>query len=59
MLDRILKRKDKTPLSALLAKCPQNGCTCVVYEKIYRKFLDDKKSLEKLDKAIYKNFINV
>ena len=53
-----LKEKIKTPLSALLAKCPQNGCTCVVYEKIYRKFLDDKKSLEKLDKAIYKNFIN-
>ena len=53
-----LKEKIKSPLSALTAKCPQKGCTCIVYEKIYRKYLTDKPSLEKLDKAIYKNFIN-
>ena len=53
-----LKEKIKAPLSALQAKCPQNGCTCIVFEKIYGKYLTDKKSLEKLDKAIYKNFIN-
>ena len=52
-----LKEKIKSPLSALTAKCPQKGCTCIVYEKIYRKYLTDKPSLEKLDKAIYKNFI--
>ena len=28
-----LTEKLKSPLSALQAKCPQNGCTCVVYEK--------------------------
>ena len=53
-----LKEKIKSPLNALQAKCPQNGCTCVVYEKIYKKYLTDNKLLEKLDKAIYKNFIN-
>ena len=53
-----LKEKIKSPLSALQAKCPQNGCTCVVYEKIYQKYLTDKKSLDRLNKAIYKNFIN-
>ena len=53
-----LKEKIKSPLSALQAKCPQNGCTCIVYEKIYKKFLKDFQSLSKLDKAIYKNFIN-
>ena len=54
-----LKEKIKSPLSALQAKCPQNGCTCVVYEKIYSKYLkDDPQSLAKLDKAISKNYIN-
>ena len=53
-----LKEKIKSPLSALQAKCPQGGCTCIVYEKVYRKYLKDKQSLERLDKAIYKNFIN-
>ena len=53
-----LKEKIKTPLSALIAKCPQNGCTCIVYEKLYKNFLNDKKYLLRLDKAIYKNFIN-
>ena len=53
-----LKEKIKTPLSALLASCPQDGCTLKVYEKLYSKFLTDKPSLSKLDKAIYKNFIN-
>ena len=53
-----LKEKIKTPLAALQANCPQEGCTLKVYEKLYSKYLNDKKSLEKLDKAIYKNFIN-
>ena len=53
-----LKEKIKTPLSALHATCPQDGCTLIVYEKLYSKYLKDKKSLEKLDKAIYKNYIN-
>jgi ariadne-1 len=53
-----LNEKIKSPLSALQAKCPQNGCTCIVYERIYRKFLKDNQSLSKLDKAIYKNYIN-
>ena len=53
-----LKEKIKSPLSALQANCPQEGCTLIIYEKLYAKFLTDKKSLEKLDKAIYKNFIN-
>jgi len=53
-----LKEKIKSPLSALQATCPQKGCTCIVYEKIYNKYLQDKQSLSKLEKAIYKNFIN-
>ena len=53
-----LKEKIKTPLSALYATCPQEGCSLIVYEKLYSKFLKDKSSLEKLDKAICKNYIN-
>ena len=53
-----LKEKIKTPLSALQVHCPQENCTLIVYEKLYSKFLKDKNSLLKLDKAIYKNFIN-
>lgn len=53
-----LKEKIKNPLSALRATCPQNGCNLIVYEKLYSKFLKDKDLLEKLDKAIYKNYIN-
>lgn len=52
-----LKEKVKYPLNALQAKCPQKDCTCIVYEELYFKFLKDKISLEKLDKSIYKNFI--
>ena len=53
-----LKEKIKFPLNALKVKCPQKDCTCIVYEKLYSKFLNDKISLEKLNKAIYKNFID-
>ena len=53
-----LKEKLKTPLSALNAKCPQYKCTCSVGEEVYKKYITDKNLLEKLDKAIYKNFIN-
>ena len=53
-----LKEKIKTPLNALQARCPQDGCTLIIYEKLYSKFLKEKDLLEKLDKAIYRNFIN-
>ena len=53
-----LEEKLKSPLSALQATCPQEGCTCIVYENLFKKFLKDKNLLEKLDKAIFKNFIN-
>ena len=53
-----LKENLKSPLGALKAKCPQNKCNCIVGEDIYKKIIKDKNLLEKLDKAIYKNFIN-
>jgi ariadne-1 len=53
-----LKEKLKAPLGALQVKCQQQGCTCIVPEEIYKKFIKDENLLEKLDKAIYKNFIN-
>lgn len=53
-----LKEKLKNPLGCLFAKCQQSGCTCIVPEDIYKKFIKDKTLLEKLDKAIFKNFIN-
>ena len=53
-----LEEKLKNPLGALQVRCPQQDCTCIVGEEIYRKFIKDKILLEKLDKAIYKNFIN-
>ena len=53
-----LKEKLKNPLGALSAKCQQSGCTCVVPEDLYKKYITDKVLLEKLDKAIFKNYIN-
>ena len=53
-----LKEKLKSPLGALEVKCPQYECTCIVREEVYKKFIKDKDLLEKLNKAIYKNFIN-
>ena len=53
-----LKEKLNNPLGCLSAKCQQGGCTCVVPESVYRKFIKDQVLLEKLDKAIFKNFIN-
>ena len=53
-----LKEKLNAPLGALQVKCQQQGCTCIVPEEIYKKFIKDKNLLEKLDRAIYKNFIN-
>lgn len=53
-----LKEKIKYPLNALQVKCPQKNCSCIVYEELYSKFLKDKINLEKLNKAIYKNFID-
>lgn len=54
-----LKEKIKYPLNALQVKCPQQNCTCVVYEKFYSKFLKDENSLKILNKVIYKNFIDI
>ena len=53
-----LLEKLKNPLGCLSVKCQQSGCTCVVPEAIFRRFILDKAQLEKLDKAIFKNFIN-
>ena len=53
-----LLEKLKNPLGCLFAKCQQAGCTCIVPEDVYKKFITDKIQLEKLDKAIFKNFIN-
>ena len=54
-----LKEKIKYPLNILQAKCPQKNCTCVVYEKFYSNFLKDKNSFKILNKALYKNFIDI
>ena len=56
--EEYLTEKLKTPLGALQVKCQQEGCTCIVPEETYKKFIKDKTLLEKLDKAISKNFIN-
>ena len=56
--EEYLKEKLKTPLGALTVRCPQQYCTCIVGEEVYKKFIKDKNLLEKLDRAIYKNFIN-
>ena len=53
-----LKEKIKFPLNALQVKCPQNNCNCIIYEKLYKKFLKDENLLDILNKAIYKNFID-
>ena len=54
---KYLKKKIKYPLNALQVKCPQKDCTCIVYEKLYFKFFNDKNIQEKINKAIYKTFI--
>ena len=56
--EEYLKEKLKSPLGALQTKCPQHECTCVVGEEVFKKFIKDKVLIEKLDKAINKNFIN-
>jgi ariadne-1 len=53
-----LKEKLKNPLGCLSVKCQHSECTCIVPEEVYRKFITDEIQLEKLDKAIFKNFIN-
>ena len=53
-----LKEKIKLPLNALQVKCPQIGCTCIVYENLYSKFLKNNNSIKNLNIAIYQNFIN-
>ena len=34
-----LKEKIRNPQEALRATCPQNGCTCIVYERLYEEYL--------------------
>ena len=58
MLERLFKRKNKISFRSFYVNCPQTGCTCIVYERFYSKLLNDKDSLEKLNKAIYQNFID-
>ena len=53
-----LKEKIKLPLNALQVKCPQMGCTCIVYENLYSKYLKNNNSIKNLNIAIYQNFIN-
>ena len=54
-----LKEKLKNPLGALTTTCQKYGCTCIVPEDVIKKFFaNNKVLLERLDKAIYKNFIN-
>ena len=54
-----LKEKLKNPLGALTTTCQKYGCTCIVPEGVIKKFFANNKALlERLDKAIYKNFIN-
>jgi len=44
-------------LSCIKAKCPQKGCTCIVYENFFKKFSKDENALAKFKRAIYNNFI--
>jgi hypothetical protein len=45
------------PLSCIKAKCPQKGCTCIVYENFFKTFLKDENALAKFKRAIYNNII--
>ena len=56
--EEYLKEKLKSPLGALQTRCPQYECTCIVGEEVFKKFIKDKILIEKLDKAINRNFIN-
>jgi ariadne-1 len=49
---------NNNPLNCIRAKCPQNGCTCIVYEKLFQKFLSDENSLKRLRRVIYNDFIS-
>ena len=57
-----LKEKIRYPLEALRAKCPQHGCTCIVYESLYEKYLKDinepeiQNCLKIFNNVIYVNF---
>ena len=53
-----LKQKLNFPITVLEMECPQNECTCRVYEKFYYKYIKDEKLLSILNKAIYNNFID-
>lgn len=53
-----LKQKLNFPITVLETECPQNECTCRVYEKFYYKYIKDEKLLSILNKAIYNNFID-
>ena len=54
-----LKYKTEDFLIVLSATCPQEKCPLIVPEGIFYKFLQNNSvALEKLQKAIYKNFIS-
>lgn len=52
-----LGEKIKNPLGGLRVTCPQGGCTLIVYEELYKKFLG-KDYLEQINKMIFRDFIN-
>ena len=49
---------NNNPLNCIRAKCPQNGCTCIVNEELFEKFLSDENSLKRLRRVIYNDFIS-
>ena len=57
-----LKEKIRNPPEALRATCPQNGCTCIVYERLYEHYLRNlndpeiQQYLVQLKKQIISNF---
>ena len=42
--------------TVMTTKCPQAGCTNIVYEKFFLKYLEDPTSKIRFDKALKKNY---
>ena len=42
--------------TAMTTKCPQSGCTNIVYERIFKKFITDTEAKKKFEKALNKNY---
>ncbi|MCQ2821349.1 MAG: hypothetical protein MJ252_29155 [archaeon] len=52
-----LEEKSTKFSSLLETKCPQQGCTCKVFESIFYKFLTEEETLSRLKKGIIKDYI--